>query len=108
MKLIADANRPSQAAILDFLDTEHDSEKEMEEESSMSSSVKESGLQPRPSKSQLWQPVPWEPPEAWECTKGPKDVPATFKTRGLGLPFQPLSPRRGGGREMRDEMAWDE
>ncbi|KAE9364745.1 hypothetical protein N431DRAFT_421916 [Stipitochalara longipes BDJ] len=101
--------RPSQAAILDFLnDNEHDSEKETEEEIPMP--AKEPGLQPRPSKTPLWQPISWEPPEAWECSgfKGKNEVPPTFKTRGLGLPFQPVRPRRGSGRGMMDERAPDE
>ncbi|PMD37204.1 hypothetical protein L207DRAFT_72046 [Hyaloscypha variabilis F] len=75
--------------------------------------IQKPGLKPRPTTaktpgpSPTWQPAPWEPPEAWGCVKatetesgkgegeGNVRLPATFMTRGLGLPF--------GGGGMGDE-----
>jgi hypothetical protein len=50
----------------------------------------------------VWTPIPWEPPEAWGCSKEEKDVSVSpsFKTRGLGLPFRPARPRRRSEREL--------
>jgi hypothetical protein len=50
----------------------------------------------------VWTAIPWEPPEAWECSKEKNDVPASpsFTTRGLGLPFRPARPRRRSEREI--------
>jgi hypothetical protein len=66
------------------------------------------GLSPPKWQTAAWQPVPWEPPEAWGCSKEKKEVPASFKTRGLGLPFRPARPRRRSERETLDETAPDE
>ncbi len=108
-KVLTDLKRPSQAAILDFLNdhgSSNDEERESEEEAS-STAEKTPEFQPLTT-TPVWKPIPWEPPEAWECPKGKKELPASFKTRGLGLPFRPAKPRRTAEMEILDERAPDE
>lgn len=96
--------RPSQATVLDFL-SDNDDEIEAEEESS---SMTEKAVETQAMISPVWQPIPWEPPEAWECSRENKEESTSSKPKGLGLPFRPAGPRRRSDRGTPIEKSFDE
>jgi hypothetical protein len=96
--------RPSQATVLDFLN-DNDDEIEAEEESS---SMTEKAVETQAMISPVWQPIPWEPPEAWECSRENKEESTSSKPKGLGLPFRPAGPRRRSDRGTPIEKSFDE
>lgn len=96
--------RPSQAAVLDFLN-DNDDEIEAEEESS---SVMEKAVETQAMISPVRQPIPWKPPEAWECSRENKEASTSSKPKGLGLPFRPAGPRRRSDRGAPIEKSFNE
>ncbi|KAH8782125.1 hypothetical protein BGZ57DRAFT_266332 [Hyaloscypha finlandica] len=96
--------RPSQAAVLDFLNDNGDKIEAEEESSSMTEKAVESQAMMSP----VWRPIPWEPPEVWECSTENKEASTSSKPKGLGLPFRPAGPRRRSERGTPIEKSFDE